>query len=185
MWLPRAWPTSRLQWGAPGSSAGHPAGVIQQSASVASGVDEQHVTVYQQLRLQNNADPPYCVNGSTMGWQTVTSPDPLSNNSKALVFCREDGSPVRPDHVSLFLALSEEAGLPRIVLHGLRHTHATHALAAGVSITVAANRLGHSSSSFTADTVTRVFPQVDQEAADLIAGMVKLAGETTTVSAPP
>jgi len=107
-------------------------------------------------------------------------------NSLDLVFCREDGSPLRPDQVSkLFIALSETAGLPRIVLHGLRHTHATHALAAGVSITVVSNRLGHSRSSFTADTYTRVLPEVDQEAADLIARMVKLAGETAAVSGPP
>jgi integrase len=49
-------------------------------------------------------------------------------NSHDLVFCREDGSPLHPDQVSrLFIALSEAAGLPRIVFHGLRHTHATHA----------------------------------------------------------
>ena len=69
--------------------------------------------------------------------------------------CREDGSPVRPDHVSkLFVSLNEAVGLRRIVLHGLRHTHATHGLAAGVPITVVSNPLGHSRSSFTADTCT-------------------------------
>jgi integrase len=99
-------------------------------------------------------------------------------NALDLVFCREDGSPVAPDQVSRrFLALSATAGLPRIVLHGLRHTHATHALAAGVDVTVVSKRLGHSRSSFTADTYTRVLPQVDQQAAELIAAMVRLAGE--------
>jgi integrase len=107
-------------------------------------------------------------------------------NGLDLVFCREDGSPVHPDHVSrLFIALSEAAGLPRIVLHGLRHTHATHALAAGVDITVVANRLGHARASFTADTYTRVLPEVDREAADLIAKMVKMAGQNGAVSGTP
>jgi len=107
-------------------------------------------------------------------------------NGLDLVFCREDGSPVRPDHVSrLFISLSEAAGLPRIVLHGLRHTHATHALAAGVDITVVANRLGHARSSFTADTYTRVLPEVDRQAADLIAQMVKMAGEDGAGSGTP
>jgi integrase len=98
-------------------------------------------------------------------------------NAHDLVFCREDGSPVAPDQVSRrFIALSMEAGLPRIVLHGLRHTHATHALAAGIDVTIVSKRLGHSRSSFTADTYTRVLPQVDLEAAELIAAMVRQAG---------
>ncbi|MEP7054130.1 MAG: tyrosine-type recombinase/integrase [Actinomycetota bacterium] len=75
--------------------------------------------------------------------------------------------------------------MPRIVLHGLRHTHATHALAAGVPISVVSNRLGHSRSSFTADTYTRVLPEVDREAADLIAALVRLAGENGAVSGSP
>ena len=75
------------------------------------------------------------------------------------MLCREDGSPVAPDQVSRrFIALSTDAELPRIVLHGLRHTHATHALAAGVDVTIVSKRLGHSRSSFTADTYTRVLP---------------------------
>lgn len=97
-----------------------------------------------------------------------------------LVFRQEDGQPLHPDHVSRrFLALSQAAGLPRIVLHGLRHTHATHALAAGVDITVVSNRLGHSRSSFTADTYTRVLPAVDKEAADRIADLVRMAGSAS------
>jgi integrase len=104
-------------------------------------------------------------------------------NSLDLVFCREDGSPVRPDQMSrLFIALSQAAGLPRIVFHGLRHTHASHAIAAGVDITVVSRRLGHSRSSFTADTYVQVLPEVEQEAADLIAKMVKMAGENGTAS---
>jgi integrase len=44
-------------------------------------------------------------------------------NAHDLVFCREAGLPVRPDQVSkLFITQGEDAGLPRIVLHGLRHT---------------------------------------------------------------
>ncbi len=100
-----------------------------------------------------------------------------SYSAHDLVFCREDGSPVAPDQVSRrFIALSAGAGFPRIVLHGLRHTHATHALAAGVDVTIVSKRLGHSRSSFTADTYTRVLPQVDLEAAELIAAMVRQTG---------
>jgi integrase len=49
------------------------------------------------------------------------------------VFCREDGYPVHPmDITNQFRWLSEEAGVPRIRLHDLRHTAATLALKAGV-----------------------------------------------------
>lgn len=95
---------------------------------------------------------------------------------RGLVFAREDGSPYRPEYVTRhFLQLAKDAGLPRIVLHGLRHTHATHALAAGVDMVVVSRRLGHSSLSLTADTYTHVLPEVQREAAELIAGMLAQA----------
>jgi integrase len=94
-----------------------------------------------------------------------------------LVFPKEDGTPLRPEYVTRhFLALSSAAGLPRIVLHGLRHTWATHALAAGVDMLVVSRHLGHSSLALTADTYTRVLPEVSREAAELVAAMVRQAG---------
>jgi integrase len=93
-----------------------------------------------------------------------------------LVFAREDGTPLRPEYVTRhFVALSVEAGLPRIVLHGLRHTWATHALAAGVDMLVVSRHLGHSSLALTADTYTRVLPEVARQAAELVAAMVRQA----------
>lgn len=107
-------------------------------------------------------------------------------SNEDLVFCREDGSPVAPDMVSRrFMDLSRRAGLPRIVLHGLRHTSATHALAAGVDVTIVSKRLGHARSSFTADAYTRLPEQVDRDAAELIAAMVRQAGQTGTAGGPP
>ena len=47
-----------------------------------------------------------------------------------------------------------------------------------------ANRLGHARSSFTADTYTRVLPQVDKAAAELIATLVKQAGNGDDSSRP-
>ena len=103
-----------------------------------------------------------------------------------LIFCREDGSTLRPSQVSQrFVAMSQAAELPRIVLHALRRTHATHALAAGVPIKVVSDRLGHATSAFTADTYTRVLPEVDQQAADLVAKLVKNADLNRGVSNGP
>jgi integrase len=93
-----------------------------------------------------------------------------------LVFCLENGAPLRPETLTRqFLSISAAAGLPRIVLHGLRHTHATHALAAGVDITIVARRLGHAKSSFTADTYARVLPETDRAAAEEIARSLRAA----------
>lgn len=58
------------------------------------------------------------------------------------------------------------AALPRIPLHGLRHTYATLALSSGVNPRIVSGRLGHSTVALTLDIYSHVLPQADQEAAD-------------------
>jgi len=61
-----------------------------------------------------------------------------------LVVTREDGTLVHPDRFTqMFDKHVKDAGLPRIRLHDLRHTHATLALGAGVHPKVVSERLGH------------------------------------------
>ena len=64
------------------------------------------------------------------------------------------------------------AKLPRIRLHDLRHTHATLALAAGIHPKVVSERLGHANISITLDTYSHAIPALQEEAAELIAGLV-------------
>lgn len=74
-----------------------------------------------------------------------------------LVFTKPDGQPVRPDYVTKhFQSRCEAAGLARMRLHELRHTHATHLKQAGVDLKVAQARLGHSTIAMTADIYTHV-----------------------------
>lgn len=102
-----------------------------------------------------------------LGWESVYV-------DHGLVFCKEDGKPLRPEYVTRhFLELARRAGLPRIVLHGLRHTHASHALAAGVDVVVVSRRLGHSSTSLTRDTYQHVMPEQAREAAELVASLYR------------
>lgn len=91
-----------------------------------------------------------------------------------LVFCRDDGKPWHPDHVTETIReLISESGLPAIrPLQDLRHTHATLLLADGENAKVVQERLGHHSHSFTADTYQHVMPGMDTAAASRFDGLV-------------
>ncbi|MFI6393718.1 tyrosine-type recombinase/integrase [Nonomuraea sp. NPDC050540] len=89
------------------------------------------------------------------------------------MFTQSDGDRLHPQHVSdQFLWLAYLAGLPPIRLHDLRHGAASLMLAAGVEIKVVQETLGHTSSAFTADTYTSVFPQVAMAAAEKTAALL-------------
>ncbi len=67
-------------------------------------------------------------------------------HDRGLVFANVDGAPWNPDSIGqAFKRLVASSGLPRISLHGLRHTHTSHLLAAGVNVKVVSERLGHAS----------------------------------------
>lgn len=90
-----------------------------------------------------------------------------------LVFCREDGSPIHPHSFSqAFERIVARFGLPRIPLHGLRHTHATIGLALGVPAKVITERLGHENVAFTLKQYAHVLPGMQADAAKLIADQV-------------
>jgi integrase len=90
-----------------------------------------------------------------------------------LVFTAIDGSPLHPGQFSdRFDRLVKAAGVPRINFHGLRHTHATLALAAGVHPKVVSERLGHSTVSITLDTYSHAIPAMQEEAAGRVAALV-------------
>lgn len=100
-----------------------------------------------------------------------------------LVFTREDGSPVYPDGWSgTFEKHIRNAGLPRIRLHDLRHTHATLLLADGTNPKIVSERLGHHSVAFTLDTYAHVIPGMQREAAQ---GMANRLFPAPPPSRPP
>lgn len=87
----------------------------------------------------------------------------------------EDGSPVHPQTVSWHFGRAvRESGLPRLTLHGCRHSHATLLLERGVPLTTVSERLGHSSVSITGDIYAHVseHPQavVSGVMADILGG---------------
>lgn len=90
-----------------------------------------------------------------------------------VVFTRPNGEPIHPHVLSqTFERVLTAAGLPRIRLHDLRHTHASLLLQAGVPIKVVSERLGHASPAFTMATYQHVLPGMQRDAADTFARLV-------------
>lgn len=59
--------------------------------------------------------------------------------------------------------LCKKADIPNISLHGLRHTHASLLLFAGVSIASVARRLGHASMSTTQETYLHIIQELENQ----------------------
>jgi integrase len=94
-----------------------------------------------------------------------------------LVFAREDGSILHPQTLSgAFERAAKAAGLPAIGIHGLRHSHASLGLAAGLPLVIMSERLGHSSVALTGDVYSHSLPAQHQAAADQVAGLILGAG---------
>lgn len=91
------------------------------------------------------------------------------------VFRRRAGARIDPRQLSAaFRWVADQSDLPRIRLHDLRHTHASIAVKAGVSIGVISERLGHSDPAFTLARYSHILPGMQREAADRIARAVHL-----------
>lgn len=62
----------------------------------------------------------------------------------------------------------KNAGIPVISVHGLRHTHASLLLFAGVSIASVARRLGHASMTTTQKTYLHIIQELESKDVDII-----------------
>lgn len=61
-----------------------------------------------------------------------------------------------------------ESNIPEISIHGLRHTHASLLLFAGVSIASVARRLGHASMTTTQKTYLHIIQELENQDVDLV-----------------
>ena len=104
-------------------------------------------------------------------------------HNTGLVFTMPTGEPWHPDRItrafdrlvtpaSKVKAQQAQMVRPRIRLHDLRHTHASHLLAAGVNVKVVSDRLGHASVAFTLDTYAHVMPGQQADAAAAVAALL-------------
>jgi integrase len=89
------------------------------------------------------------------------------------VFADIDGNPVHPHSISqAFERVVARAGVPKVRLHDVRHTHGTLLIKAGVPVKVVSERLGHGNPAFTIDTYQHVLPGMQAEAARIFEKLI-------------
>jgi integrase len=98
-----------------------------------------------------------------------------------LVFCGPRGRPLNPSNIRNrdHLPRLERLALPRTRLHDFRHFHATALVAAGVDARTVADRLGHSSPSFTLATYAHASARAQAQAAAIANGLLTKVSEVT------
>jgi len=90
----------------------------------------------------------------------------LGRSEDVPVFSDPAGEPIRPrDLTKQFGRIVKMSKVRRISFHGLRHTHLTHLLQAGIHPKIASERAGHSSVSITLDVYSHAVPGLQADAA--------------------
>lgn len=98
----------------------------------------------------------------------------LKGSTGEYLFTDHQGEPLDPNRVSrAFTAAVALTKLPTISVHGLRHTHISMGLEAGVSLKVMSVRAGHKSVAMTGDVYSHVLPEQDDAAAAKIADLIR------------
>ena len=93
-----------------------------------------------------------------------------------LVFPSPDGRPRDLTYLSYtFHRGLERAGLPRLRIHDLRHTAATHLLTKHVHPKVVQELLGHSTIAITLDTYSHVMPALAKEASTYMSSLLPVS----------
>ena len=96
-----------------------------------------------------------------------------------LVFCKENGEPLRPDYFTrLVKRWSTAAGVPRITPHAFRHTAGTWGMEAGVATPVVSEMLGHSSTRVTESHYQHVKATMHRDAASVLERLFDGSEET-------
>jgi integrase len=87
----------------------------------------------------------------------------------ALLFATIEGDPLTPNAVSMAWSdFADDAGIPDVTFHALRHTHASQLIDAGVDIVTISKRLGHAKADITLRVYAHLFRKDDGKAAAAI-----------------
>jgi integrase len=93
------------------------------------------------------------------------------------VVMQADATPLQPNSITHAVTLFMKKRGSKVRLHGLRHSHATHMLAAGVHPKITSERLGHSKVGITLDLYSHVLPGMQEGAASQVDAMMSAALE--------
>jgi len=86
-----------------------------------------------------------------------------------LLFATIEGDPLTPNAVSMAWSdFADDAGIPDVTFHALRHTHASQLIDAGVDIVTISKRLGHAKADVTLRVYVHLFRKDDGKAAAAI-----------------
>jgi integrase len=90
-----------------------------------------------------------------------------------LIFTNSLGGPINHSNLRRnYIQLLEDAGLPHIRFHDLRHTAASLLLNHGIPVIIVSRRLGHAKPSITLDIYGHLIPSMQNEAAELMDDLV-------------
>lgn len=93
-----------------------------------------------------------------------------ANDDEQLIFSDEKNNPFYLDYLNNFLKkFLRENSLPKITIHGFRHTHCSLLFEAGASIKEVQYRLGHSDIKTTMDIYAHVTERAKNQTADKFA----------------
>lgn len=103
-------------------------------------------------------------------WHTVTQFSELVKNlpKESPIFVKEGKAIYNSTVNDILERYCKKANIPVISIHGLRHTHASILLFAGVSIASVARRLGHSSMTTTQKTYLHIIHELESQDVDLV-----------------
>ena len=109
-------------------------------------------------------------------WQTVVQFSELTKglNSENPIFIRQEKPTYNSTVNGILERYCKKGKIPIISIHGLRHTHASLLLFAGVSIASVARRLGHASMTTTQKTYLHIIHELENKDTDIV--MRSLAG---------
>jgi integrase len=101
------------------------------------------------------------------------------------VFCAPDGQSIRPNTLTqAWTRAVKHSKLPRIRLHDLRHTHASHQLAVHANHREVADRLGHADPAFTLRTYVHTLPGAQRANAEAVADLVAKSATNPATNRP-
>lgn len=100
-------------------------------------------------------------------------------DKSTFIVTKEDGQPIQPRSLTHeWDRLIAKTKLPRIRLHDLRHSHATHMLQSNINPKIASERLGHSKVGITLDLYSHGMPGMQEDAAAKVDAALRAAAKS-------